>query len=260
MKKGCITVAILALVALVLLLTFALESNTPTPVTLPTPNAYDVLVAAGSQIVDMPDDYAETEDTTRLASFLEKNSQALNSLDNIHKLDCVVVYDRSAGLDAVLAKTMPESSSIRQAMRLLFAQARLAELQGNQTEAAKRYAKLFAIATKSANQGLLVDNLQSMAIERQALNQLANIVEKLSGDEKLEVLAIIETSNRGPRDLDAIVDREHNLVRNQHGRLSGNWMIRLTKSSQQEQHERFRQTDEGIVRLLKFVIDETKRQ
>ncbi len=259
MKKGCVTVAILALVALVLLLTFAFESSNPAPVTLPTPNAYDVLVSAGSRIVDMPDDYAETEDVSRLSSFLEQNSQALDSLDNVHQLDCVVVFDRSAGLDAVLEKTMPESSSIRQAMRLLFTSGRLAELQGNHAEAAKRYAKLFAIATKSANQGLMVDHLQSMASERMALNQLVNIIEKLSADEKLEVLAIIGTISRGPRDLDAIVDREHRLVRNQHGRLSGSWIIRLTKSGQQESHERFRQSDNGIVRLFELVMDETKK-
>lgn len=258
MKKGCFAVALLLLVASVLVLTFALESHTPAPIALPTPNAYDVLVKTGSLVTDIPDDYAETQDAARLRSFIEANSEALDSLDNIHQLDCVVAYDRNAGLDAVMTTSLPNMGFVRQSMRLLLAHGRLAELEGDHAEAAKRYAKMFAIATKSANRGLLVDHLQSIGVERQALTHLDSTLDKLSAEEKLEVLAIIGTINRRPCNLDSIVITEHNLARNQHGRLMGTWIIRSTKDNQQPALDQFKQSDESVVRLFQMVRESVK--
>ena len=252
MKNRGLIFAVLAIVAIVLLLSAMLGGNKPVPtVTIPSPNGYDVLAEVGRLIQDIPDDYAETTDVASLKACIATNGEGLEKLANVDSMNFAVPIPRDAGLEASMACLIEECGALRQSIRLLHVEARVAELEGQIGLAAERYARIFAIGSQSANGGLLINKQASLALERIAITRLSELVDELSEEERAAVLAIIGTTNRRPgRVRSEFVARDHNLVRNQHGALFGNWMIYQTKSSQRKSIETVESADMEIEDLF----------
>lgn len=256
MQKGRSKLIAMLLAAIVLVilipLSFVLLNRPTTPlVTLPTPNAYDTLYQAGNMVTGLPEDYADTSDQDKLESFVATNAAALKLVEQAIDQQHVVPIDYEAGMQAVLDSTGP----VRQAMRLLHANARLAELEGDKAREAILYVKLFTLSSKSANGGLLVHAMAASAYEGLALNRLKEIVGELAAPQKSEVLALLASVKRQPTDIDRVLERERVLVKKEHGTLSGSWMIWLTKRNAQPAIQRFTQGDTEIVELNQEVLD-----
>ena len=227
--------------------------NRPTvpPVTLPTPNAYDTLSEAGNLISQLPSDYAETEDVAKLQAFVEANAPAVDLLNSAVDQQCVVPINYDGKMEDVADTTQP----IRQAMRLLHASARIAELENNPANAAREYAKIFELSSKSANGGFIVHTLVAAGHERLALNKLQELAVDLTAQQRQEVRELIASVDRQPRNIDEIVQREQILVKKEQGTLSGTWMIWATQGLAQPAIQQATAVDAEIVQRYQEVLD-----
>jgi hypothetical protein len=260
MKKGRLALIAMVLTVIVLatLVMFSIVLiNRPTVplVTLPTPNAYDTLQRAGKRITGCPDDYATTSNRNTLEAFLAKNAPALTLIEQSLDQPCIVPIDYEKGIQPLLDGIGP----IRQAIRLLHAHARLAELDGDRAREAMLYAKMFAISSKSANGGLLVNAMAASAYEKLALRRLKELAGGLSTVQQRELLVLLESANRQPTDLEQLLEREHLLVTKQLGTLAGMLLIWQSKPSSQPALQRFIKTDTEVVELNRQILD-TLRQ
>jgi hypothetical protein len=255
-SKLIIGILLAAILLMVLLpLSFVLVNRPRIPLaTLPVPNAYDTLYEAGNMVSGLPDDYADTSDQEKLESFVATNAEPLKLVEQAIDQQYMLPIDYEAGMQAVLDGTGP----IRQAMRLLHANARIAELDGDTALEAILYAKLFTLANKSATGGLLVHASVASAYERLALKSLKEIVGELAAPQKSEVLALLASVNRQPTDIKRVLKREHVLVKKEHGTLFGSWMIWLTKENTQPAVQRFTQSDAEVVKLNEEVLDQLR--
>jgi hypothetical protein len=256
-KSKLIIGTLLAAILLMILLTlsFVLVNRARIPLaTLPTPNAYDTLYQAGNMVSRLPEDYTDTSDREKLVSFIATNTEPLRLVKEAVDQQYVVPIDYEAGMQAVLDGIGP----IRQAMRLLHTNARIAELEGDTAREAILYAKLFVLSSKSANGGLLVHASAASAYERLALARLHEIVGELTALQKSEVLALLASVNRQLTDIDRILEREHVLVKKEHGTLFGSLMIWQTKENTQPAIQRIIETDTEIVELNQEVMDQLR--
>ena len=256
MRKGkpkLIVILLAAIVLVVLLpLSVVLVNLSTTPlVTLPTPNAYDTLFEAGNMVSSLPEDYVDTSDQDELESCVATNAAALKLVEQAMGQQYVVPIDYEAGMQAVLDGTGP----IRQAMRLLHVNARVAELEGDNAREAILYVKLFSLSSKSATGGLLVHAMAASAYERVALNRLKEIAGVLTAPQKSEVSALLTSVNRLPTDIDRVLERERVLFMKEHGTLSGSWMILLTRRNPQPAIQQYAERDTEIVELNQQVLD-----
>jgi hypothetical protein len=252
--KSKLIVMLLTVILLAILLAFSFVlMNRPTIplVTLPSPNAYDTLYQAGNLVSGLPEDYADTSDREKLQSFVVRNAAALKLVEQAMDQPYAVPLEYESGMQSVLDSVGP----MRQAMRLLHANARIAELDGDEAREAILYAKLFALSSKSANGGLLIHALVASAYERLALKKVKEISGELAAPPKREVFALLASVNRQPTDVERVLERERVLVQKEHGTLFGSWMIWLTKSKSQPAIQRFIQSDAEIVELNQEVLD-----
>ena len=245
---------LLLIIVMVISATFYLGASSTAPmIPVPSPNGYQVLVDVGKLVQGIPEDYDESQNLDSLTSCVELNIAGVNRLNEATSMEFAVPVDRQAGLDSVASQVMDDCGWIRQALRLLYVQARVAELDEEFDVAAERYAQQFKMANRSSSGGLLVNKQISIACERQALLKISELADRLSDAGKAQVLARIGTINRQFQPIDSYVQREHNLVRNQHGRIIGSWMIYMTQSSQKKSLEPLKSTDEDIESLFQDV-------
>ena len=91
------------------------------------------------------------------------------------------------------------------------AEARLAEQQGRNTNAAETYLDLVDLSRKISRGGLFIHLMLGAAYERVAWTGLLRIAPSLSPDEKGRFLVKIESIRDQPAELDATMDRERAL-------------------------------------------------
>ncbi len=254
-SKIAVVFSIVGLLLILLVAVFVLPPfvGSPVPVvTLPVPNAYDTMIEAGDMVTGTLEDYAETTDLETLREFVESNSESLALTEQAMLQDGMAPVDYKGGFQAIL----PDQGVIRQAMRLLLAKGRLAELEGDYGSAASTYAKLFALSNKCANGGLAVHQLISFAGERMGLQNLNEIATKLTPEEK-RTTATILSIKRQLIDIKALKAREHAVVKSHHGNLTGTWMILITGAN--DAMPRVAEVDVEIDKLLREVLDELSK-
>ena len=182
------------------------QTSIPT-VNLPTPNAYDLLVQAGSQ-VGKPPDNIEQADAKELAAFLAANDGVMPLIRQALQHESCVPIDYAADF---LSQELDRTDAIRQTARLLMAEARLAEQQGRNAKAAETYLDLVDLSRKMSRGGLFIHLMLGAAYERVAWAGLLRIEPSLSPEEKGRFLAKIKSIGDQPEDLQATIDRERAL-------------------------------------------------
>ena len=211
----------------------------------PNPNGFVTLQRAGGMVAGLPDDYSETEDVETLKSFVEKNSQVGALVDEATNQQFVVPIDYQRGFEQATESITP----VRQAMRYLIAKARVAELEEDAAEAARLYAQLFFLSSKTSINGLLVHVQASAAYERLALEKLKELADRLTPEQRNTVLTTVVAANRQPHNLEEIIDREHTLVKVEHGTLRAMSMIWLSGQHSQPVIDRTELIDSEIMVL-----------
>lgn len=237
---GCILLVVLVPGVIVLMNRPGLRTAT-----LPSPNGFETLQRAGHTVTGLPDDYSETEDVEKLKTFVETNHEAGALIDQAVDQQFVVPIDYQRGF----AQATESISPVRQAMRYLIAKARVAELEQDEEKAALLYAKLFSVASMTTHEGLLVHVQAAAAYERLGLGKLKEISPQLTTQQKEDVLSIIVATNRQPRDLDAVVKREHTLSKIEHGTLRATAMIWLSGHLSTPVIDRTRAVDAEVMTL-----------
>ncbi|MGB7344883.1 MAG: hypothetical protein WBD20_11760 [Pirellulaceae bacterium] len=237
--------AIVALAIFIVPLTFYLFNRPRIPnVVLPVPNAYDTITRASAATVSIPDDYGETDDVERLRNFIAGNGGALSLIDQALRQECAIPVDYSGGQQALL-----DSAGVnRPASRMLIAKARLAELENDLGSAAVDYAKMLVLNSKMTNGGLLVHLSGAFAYERDALENLAQIIPKLTTAQRAPVKKLFDQAKRKPIDFGEIANRESTLRKLEYGTLRGTILSSAT-TNQTQFIDQTKAVDEQIMQL-----------
>lgn len=151
---------------------------------LPNPNAFDLLVHAGSLVRLTPEDVVDA-DSEMLDAYVEANEEALGQTRQALHHDSWVPIDYSAGS---VSQALDAIGTIRQAARLLLAEARRAELEGPNAAAAQAYLDVINLSQKMSRGGLIVHLQASMAYERVAWEAVLRIAPQLQAEERARFL------------------------------------------------------------------------
>lgn len=216
-----------ALVAAVVLLAIILLAGASRPInaTYPVPNAYDTVAMAAESMKPLPNDYDSSQDTQALNVYLNSNADAFQLIERALKQDYLIPLDSFETMGDVV----DDASHVRATARLMFVQARLAELENRSADAADALAESIVLSHRSANGGLLIHELVSVASQRRALEGLMQLAPKLSTGQRIRLLKTLQAELAGEPSIDDLVqsalDRERAMVMREHGRIFGTWMI-----------------------------------
>ncbi|MCA9137554.1 MAG: hypothetical protein KDB00_12370 [Planctomycetales bacterium] len=226
-------------------------------ITYPSPNGFDAVAEAGRKMTPVPMDYDSSQDTQALQAYLDANTDPLALLDQAMDQQYMVRMTDSQTMDEIL----DQSGETRNASRLLYVVARLAELEGRSVDAANALAKIAVIGRRSANGGLLIHAQMAVAIERQGLEGLKQLSQKLPADEKTRIAKLIEAEDTQDIDIDSKIEtitvREYDNVKRQSGTLMGSYMIwRLADTEMAtEPYDRLRAAEEENRTQRKDLLD-----
>lgn len=251
-------VGVLFLVVIVAMTAFYLI-NRPRlgSVVYPSPNGYDAVTAAGKEMTPLPLDFDTTQDVEALKEYLSENADQAAMLDQAAGQDYLIRLSEMQ----TLQQTMELSGTVRNASRLLYTDARLAELEGRTVDAADSLTKMAILGRRSSRGGLAVNQLVAIAVERQALEGLTQLSSKLSADEKSRIVNQIQKEDAGEPSIDQLVDdivvREREMTKREHGTFAGSFMLWQLSDTEfvQQQYDDLRKTIEEMVKIRQESIE-----
>jgi hypothetical protein len=169
---------------------------TPPP-PLPVPNGYDDLVRAAGLVTGIAPNGGKIAeaDVDQLRGWVRLNNEALVvTREGLEKPSRVaVVYDKNLQLQ------MKNMSGCRNLGRLLAAEAEIAVREDRPSDAARSYLDGFRLAQGTGRGGLLIDFQVGLAIERQALEGLGRIRDRLPAeDARQAILALLAADATRP--------------------------------------------------------------
>lgn len=185
------------------------------PVVLPNPNGYEKFVASTRKVVGTPDDVTSSDSDT-LKQFLIANAAVLNESLDALQLECVVPVEYTAAYQQRLAD---DAGPLKNVARLLWADARLAELEGRLDEAALKYAEVIRFSQNSSNGGLLLHLQSGIAYERLGWEALLRLAPSLSTEQKAALRTQLASMNPSSRKVEDYMAREKALAAATQGRL-----------------------------------------
>lgn len=194
------------------------------PVVLPNPNGFPRFLDSGKRIVGTPDDIA-TADADTLRRFLDANAVVLNASLEALQLECMVPIEYSAVYQQRVADDV---GPLKNVARLLFADARLAELEGRPEEAVDKYAKVIRFSQQTSNGGLLIHLQSGIAYERLAWQALLKLAPSLSRGQKAALKERLAATNRAAIKIEDFMARERAVATAAHGRFM---MFMMSRSS-----------------------------
>jgi hypothetical protein len=127
---------------------------------------------------------------------------------------------------------------LRQIARLLWADARLAELDGDLGIAAEKYADLVRFSQQTSNGGLLIHLQSGIAYERLGWEALLRLAPSLSKDQKIAVRNRLVSTDRSALKVEDYMRREMALATATHGRFLVFMMSRSSQPDANEQRTR----------------------
>ncbi len=192
-KTASFLVGIIAVVALLLgAMAYAwLATPTAPKVVLPDPNAYPLLLWLGEKVEGVPEDVSQA-DTETLRAFLAANGKTLSQIHEALAMESVVPVEYTAAYQQSATNNV---GPLKQVARLLWADARLAGMDGQPPEAARNYVTLIEYAQKTSRGGLAVHLLSSLAYENlawEALHELTPLLTEEQSENFLDQLTAIE--------------------------------------------------------------------
>jgi hypothetical protein len=185
------------------------------PVVIPDPNGYDDVLAAGRAIekartgFDIRD--LEMADEATLipvvAASREAIAKARKGLDR--QFQVPVVYD----MNDFISRTMNESAAIRGGLaRMLFADGRLAELQGRPDDAVRAFLDLVRLGDAMSHKVPMLSYQVSSAIEALGLSGLRGLRDKLTSEQCRRVIAVLQDLEKTSEPVADVIMREHHFM------------------------------------------------
>ncbi len=247
MKKGLVAAAFAALLIALLVIYLLPSPSTVPPPALPMPNAYLELVEVGRLVVNVPEDLDQADAET-LRAFLDGNPDLIPVITEAIKHESLVPleYSENAG-----AMAMKETSAIRQAARLLMAEARLAELEGRMADAAKANLNLIALSQRTSRGGLLLHFQVGVAYERAGWSSLLRIAPSLTAEERRDFLAKLESLQYQRESMDDFAERERTIS----VRTSGRWMTFIMSRQANQVVDACKVLDEQMKQMKQSVVE-----
>jgi len=229
----------------------------------PSPNAYDTLTEASEKMTPLPLDFDTSQDIEALRTYLEANLDPLLLIDQAMDQQCLIRMP-----DMQTMEEMHDHSSFARApMRLMYVNARVAELEGRSADAADALVKIAVIGRRSGRGGLMIHQLISVAIEQQGLAGLAQIALKLSSDERGHLAKLIRAEDKNESDLDTTIEsilyRERDMTKREYGTFAGLFMIwqlsgsDMTQVPEQIMRDEMTKVQEQRADLLE-ILDQTE--
>lgn len=222
----------------------------------PSPNAFDMLVQAGTEMTPVPMDFDSSQDVEALKAYLDENADALALLDQAADEECLVPQSQFLMTDEAYDLV----GSIRSAARLQFVKARVEELEGRSEDSADTLTKLAILGKNSSNGGLAVHELVAIAVERIALESLMQLAPNLSEDVKARIKKVVEKEVQNEpevaSEIESIMQRERYMAKLQYGTVFSSYMIwQLGDMDNGQEHLRkpmmeIREQRESLLQLL----------
>ncbi len=231
-------VLVLLISAILLLLGFVayvwLSVPSAPPVVLPNPNGFPQFLKSGRSIVGTPADISKSDADT-LKRFLDSNAAVLNESLAALQVECMVPIEYTA---AYQQQVVDDIAPLKNVARLLWADARLAELEGDSEDAAEKYADLIRYSQKTSKGGLLIHLQSGIAYERLGWPALLKLAPSLSKQKKAALRKQLASTNRAALKVEDYMTRERVLATAVHGRFMVFIMSRTFNADASEEHTR----------------------
>jgi hypothetical protein len=156
---------------------------------LPNPNGYDNLVKAGEMAAIETGDFNEMK-LEDLRAQAAKNSYALQAARIGLQEDCAVPLQFSENW---VGRHLPELVGFKRLAQAFEVEGLLAEMENRPADAAKSYLDTIRLGHKSAQGGVLIDQLVGTAIEAIGVSHLQKLVDQLDAKSCRETAATLET-------------------------------------------------------------------
>jgi hypothetical protein len=160
---------------------------------LPNPNGYDDLVKAGEMVsgsYETGDENWNKMKLEELRKLVAKNSSALQTTRTNLQEDCAVPLQFS---ENYMSRHLPELAGYKRLAQAFVAEGRLAEMENRPGDAAKSYLDAVRLGNKSAQGGVLIDQLVGTAIEAMGTACLQKLIDQLDAKSCREAAATLET-------------------------------------------------------------------
>lgn len=173
--------------------------------TLPNPNGYEDLIAAGREITgDFTKVIKHEEVTEALRALVAENRDVLARARVGLGRESVVPLAKFRSV----AAPMDDLRVMRPLGRLLAYEAILAERDGRTAEAAGRFADVIRFGRAMSSGGLILDRMASVAVQTPGVEGLARLAPTLTVDDARRLAREIERLDREREPLNRVFDRD----------------------------------------------------
>ena len=135
-----------------------------------------------------------------------KNSDALQAARTSLQEDCAVPLQFSPNWGS---RHLPELANFKRLAQAFVAEGRLAEMENRPGDAAKSYLDTIRLGHKSAQGGVLIDQLVGIAIEAIGMADLQKLVDQLDAKTCRETAATLETLDAQKQTWKEVMQQEH---------------------------------------------------
>jgi hypothetical protein len=171
---------------------------------LPNPNGYDALVKAGEMAAIETGDFDETK-LEDLRAQTAKNYGALQAARIGLQEDCAVPLQFSQNW---VSRHLPELADCKRLAQAFVVEGQLAEMENRPGDAVKSYLDAIRLGHKSAQGGVLIDQLVGTAIEAMGVSHLQKLVDQLDVKTCRETAATLETLDAQRQTWNEVVQQE----------------------------------------------------
>jgi len=234
-----------------LLLFWEAEPLPPVP-PLPNPNGYDNLVKAGTIVSNEFGDYEELS-LSSLRELVKKNTEAFQVARAGLQQQCRVALDYSPDQ----SKHLGELAALKRLALAFVATGYLAEKENRSSEAARFYLNTINLGNKSAQGGVIMDQLVGIALEAIGTKHLQRLVPQLDAKSCRETAVTLQTLDSQRQTWNQVMQQERDWsrrtfpgIRNEIGRIV---MRRTLQTVYQKAGEKFNaRVEETRQLIIKF--------
>jgi len=179
----------------------------PQPPPVPNPNGYDDFLHAAESLLGDASLDIQKASADELRQLSKLNRKPLELVRTGLTRECgVAIVSYSQERDAV---RLEQINKMRQLGRLLFAEGRLAELEGRPADAARGYVDAVRFSHEMARGGLIIDLLVGIAMEGTAIEALHSLRNELGGAQCEKAITELEAIEADREPLERVFQRDH---------------------------------------------------
>ena len=205
---GVLSVPVAAIIVATSLLIFKDTQPLPPIQPLPNPNSYDEFVKAGEMVsanYAAGDENWDKMNLEELRKLVAKNSDALQLARTSLQEDCAVPLQFSRDW---VSRHLPELADYKRLAQAFVAEGMLAGMENRTGDAVKSYLDTIRLGHKSAQGGVLIDQLVGTAIEAMGVSHLQKLVDQLDAKTCRETAATLETLDAQGQTWNEVVQQE----------------------------------------------------